>query len=260
MLPNLATIVFGSSLTLPAAVYAQSAPQALALCRDTHAEVDQRISACTAYIATNPRDTDNLESAFCNRALGEALNGNFDAALRDDQHALRLRPHSPQAFFNRGYDYYRLGSYNHAIRDYTTAIDLKPDFALAYVWRGVAHEGSGDSELALADYSGALHIDPRNFEAHHALGMYYLRRNKFDLAITEFTDALAQRSWPFTQYARGVAERMRGDQAASAADMASAARSDPQVAKEFERSATLQRRSNSATEASHGLLPSAKPR
>jgi Flp pilus assembly protein TadD len=65
-------------------------------------------------------------------------------------------------YFGRGYANVCLGDYEAAVRDMNTALSLRPGMVNAVVWRGYAREKLGQREQALADYESALRSNPND--------------------------------------------------------------------------------------------------
>jgi tetratricopeptide (TPR) repeat protein len=72
--------------------------------------------------------------AFHLRGLCHLRMGNYQAALRDFDSAVKKRPGSYAAHANRGTAYYRLGRRSEAIRDFRKALEIRPDGAYARRW------------------------------------------------------------------------------------------------------------------------------
>ena len=68
--------------------------------------------------------------------------------------------------FGRGYANICLGDYDAAVRDMDTALTLRPGMVNALVWRGFAREKLGQREKALADPLGAAQQPQRRLDSH----------------------------------------------------------------------------------------------
>jgi tetratricopeptide (TPR) repeat protein len=90
----------------------------------------------------------------------------YTEARADYDHAiaLGLRREGERFFvyFGRGYANICLGDYDAAVRDMDTALTLRPGMVNAVVWRGFAREKLGQREKALADYEWALRNSPND--------------------------------------------------------------------------------------------------
>jgi tetratricopeptide (TPR) repeat protein len=63
-------------------------------------------------------------------------------------------------YFGRGYANIHLGDDDAAIRDLDVALSMRPRMVTALVWRGYARERLGQRQRALADYESALRVSP----------------------------------------------------------------------------------------------------
>lgn len=81
----------------------------------------------------------------------EFKNGNFEAAIRHYDEALKTDPNNVNAYNNRGVSYARMGENDRAISDFTKAIQLNPEFATAYNNRSVAYLRAEEYSRACAD-------------------------------------------------------------------------------------------------------------
>jgi tetratricopeptide (TPR) repeat protein len=81
--------------------------------------------------------------------------GEYEAAVRDYDEAIRLNGEDVNAYYNRGASHFALEDYSVAIADYDAVIRLDPEFADAYSKRADAHEAVGNAEAAARDRSVA---------------------------------------------------------------------------------------------------------
>src|SRR5438552_16735160 len=82
-------------------------------------------------------------------SLGPTEDG--DPALRDLNHAIRLKPNDAEPYCSRGTAYSRLGKYQEAVQDFEKAIQLKRDYVAAHLGRGLARTKLGDHAGAVRD-------------------------------------------------------------------------------------------------------------
>lgn len=106
---------------------------------------------------------------YQNRANGNFVMGEYDAAIADYNKAVELNPKEPDIYFSRGLAHFNKQSYTPAIADFDKVIELDPKEAMAYFKRGNALERLGSFEKALADYQKAVELDPDNDPAKAAL-------------------------------------------------------------------------------------------
>jgi tetratricopeptide (TPR) repeat protein len=174
----------------------------------------------TARICRDPKDSE----AYNHRAVARQWKGQYDAALKDCDEAIRLQPDSPELYNNRGTLQVERREYDKAQADLNQAIGLRPRYALAYyhrgaMWRvrreyalalkdmdqaleldpklGTAYTGRGtlfadqkDYAKAIADYRRAVRIDPTDAYAHYHLGRAYFETKDYDKAIASYRAAL----------------------------------------------------------------------
>ncbi|HEX3663273.1 MAG TPA: tetratricopeptide repeat protein [Acidobacteriaceae bacterium] len=92
----------------------------------------------------------------------------MDAAKRDYEHALRLRPEYPQALNNLGAVYYSQKNYRKAVRYYRKALALDQSSATMYSNLGTAYFAEQKFQDGLAAYQKAFALDPGVFnDADH---------------------------------------------------------------------------------------------
>jgi tetratricopeptide (TPR) repeat protein len=141
-----------------AASRAASEDDALAQCGSR--DPDVAIKACTVLIETGRVDSEALPRIIAQRAGAHAGKYDYDRAIKDYNHAIKLRPEFWIAFDGRGLAHANRLSFELAIKDYDQAIKLKPDAASAYYHRGLAKFGLCDLDGADADIAKAREIDP----------------------------------------------------------------------------------------------------
>lgn len=121
---------------------------------------DVAIKACTVLIESGRVDSENLPRIIAQRANAHANKFDYDRAIKDYNHAIKLRPEFWIAFDGRGLAHANRLNFELAIKDYDQAIKLKPDAASAYYHRGLAKFGLCDLDGADADIAKAREIDP----------------------------------------------------------------------------------------------------
>lgn len=130
---------------------------------------DRQLRGCTAYIRAGKAASENLATAYLNRANVYAQRTKYDRAFSDYAAALALDAANPLIAYNRGNAYFDTRQYERAIADFTRAIELDSRFALAYFNRGLAREALGDTAAAADDYRRALDVDPAAANARKRL-------------------------------------------------------------------------------------------
>jgi len=149
-------------LLVVAALYAPSRASAdddvLAQC-ESH-DPDIAIKACSILIESGKVDIEILPKVIAQRAGAYASKFDYDHALKDYNHAIKLRPEFWIAYDGRGLAHANRLNFELAIKDYDQAIKLKPDAAKAYYHRGLAKFGLCDIYGADADVMKARELDP----------------------------------------------------------------------------------------------------
>ena len=112
---------------------------------------DRQIEGCTAIINASKETRKNLSIAYNNRANGYADKKQYEQALADYDHCLRLVPDYKIAYRNRGLSYNTIKEYDRAITDYDQAIRLNPRYDAAFNSRGSSYYKKKDYDRAIAD-------------------------------------------------------------------------------------------------------------
>ena len=133
------------------------------------------------------------KSATAHSNLGGALNdaGEFDAALKSCDRALRLKPSYAEAHNNRGNALMGLNRLEAAFTSYERAIAIRPEFADAHNNRGNALRGLKRLEAALASYDKAIALNPDFKQAYSHRGNVLAELKQFEAAIASCDLAIA---------------------------------------------------------------------
>ncbi len=137
----------------------------------------QAIAACTRLIASGRYGKLDLSVLHSNRGKHYRFLRQYDAALRDQDEALRLNPRNALAHHNRGTALYSLGRFADAVQAFTAAVALERGLGLAYEARGFAYHRLGQYDLAIADYDRAAPDPPAGAaSALYGRGIAWRRR------------------------------------------------------------------------------------
>ena len=152
-------------------------------------------------------------TAFYNRGVVRADQGDLDGALRDYSEAIRLRPDDADAFYNRAMARSDNGDLDGALQDYSEAIRLRPDDANAFLNRGVARSDKGDADGALQDYNQAIRLRPEDADAFINRGELRLDQGDIAGALQDCDEAIRLApDLAEAYYNRSVARGVKGDQ------------------------------------------------
>lgn len=96
------------------------------------------------------------------KAQGSILadKGDFPGALRQWDHALRLRPQDAELYELKAQVYIELGNVWPAIQSASQAVKLRPAWAEAHLTLGRAQVNFGEPHMALQSYEAALSLKP----------------------------------------------------------------------------------------------------
>lgn len=141
------------------------------------------------------------------------LAGDTDAAIREYQKALLIRPDYTKARINLGLALVNKGELDAGILEYRAALGIKQDQPEAHNNLGSALARKGDLEGAFREFRTALRLNPGYAEAHYNLGLAYVISGDPDAAVQEYRTVL--RINPHhadAQYNLGVlmAQKVRG--------------------------------------------------
>jgi tetratricopeptide (TPR) repeat protein len=195
-------------------------------------DFDHAIEDDSAVIQDNPREA----MAYNNRGFAYQRKGNLDHALVDYDHAIQLVPELGMAWFNRGEAHRLQGDYAGAIDDFSHVIKLQPKDAVAWNNRCYYRAIAGQLDDALADCNRSLQLKPGMSYTLDSRGFTYLKMKKYDLAIKDYDQAIAQNDHSAAYfYGRGLARRGVHDASGSSADLVAAFKLDPKIAEEFKK-------------------------
>jgi tetratricopeptide (TPR) repeat protein len=189
-------------------------------------EYDLAIADYSHCLKLNPH-----REGFFNRGVAYGSKGDHDAAIADYTKAIEIDTQYKDAYFNRGVTHGSRGDYDAAIADYTRAIEIDLQYKDAYFNRGVTHGSRGDYDAAIADYTKAIEIDTQYKEAYFNRGRTYWDTGDYDAAIADYTKVIEiDPQFKRAYLGRGVAYQRTGNHDAAIADYTRAIEIDPQYA------------------------------
>lgn len=154
------------------------------------------LQSCSKALQLNP----HLVQAWTFRGDIHLRNNEFDDAISDYDHAIKLGSTWMWPLDNRGEAYLRKNQIDRAIMDFNEVIRVSPDYSAGYLDRGIAEMRKNELDSALADFQTALQVNAKCNEC--LLGL-------------------------------GLAERAKGNQQAGDADVAKAKAADPNATEQF---------------------------
>jgi len=122
-------------------------------------------------------------AAWLGRGSAKHSKRDYDGALADYTQAIAVDPAQGLAYFNRGSIRAWQKDHAGAVEDFTAAIELHPNWAAAYVKRGDSRRQLVDYAGAAQDYQQAAELDPKNATAY--LNSAAVREDMGDFAGAE---------------------------------------------------------------------------
>lgn len=126
------------------------------------------------------------------RAFAYTERGAFREAARDYTEYINLSASKdPAAYINRGTVYMETGQLEAALKDFDTVIKLRPGYSKAYIGRGLVHLKAGRYVEAANDLQTGLKLEPDSPLAAYYLGSYYEKLGRKAEAAVYFKKAAA---------------------------------------------------------------------
>jgi tetratricopeptide (TPR) repeat protein len=132
---------------------------------------DRRIAACSELLARPGVDAWTRADAFAARALSFSLKGQYEAAIRDYDQAIRIRPDYAIALNNRAWAYFKWGRGEHGLDDVEKSLRLDPSSHHAFDTRAHIRQWMGESAGALRDYELAMRLGGERFVKLYQCGL-----------------------------------------------------------------------------------------
>ena len=141
-----------------------------------------RAEEATVIEPDNPLARLYMGIVLTNQGFYTAAREQFQLGLQSEQ--------LPQLYYELGYNFFGDGNVSEAILSFQEAVSIDPNFAPGY--DGLAHMYLQLGQDNLAEENGlqAIALNPDVARAHGRLGEAYVRLNKFEQAIDEFSKAV----------------------------------------------------------------------
>ncbi|PSB04825.1 tetratricopeptide repeat-containing S1 family peptidase [Merismopedia glauca] len=154
--------------------------------------------------------------------------GEFQAAFRDLNQAIKINPEYAEAYASRAQMRYDQGDFQGAVADFDRSIDLNPKNSLAYNGRGLTKFLLEDTQGAIADYNQAISLDPKSVFPFNNRANAKAKLGDTKGAIEDYNRAIELDSSQGLPYAnRGSLRLKLGDKKGATADFNQAIRIEP---------------------------------
>ncbi|MBI4036700.1 tetratricopeptide repeat protein [Candidatus Daviesbacteria bacterium] len=117
---------------------------------------------------SSPNTHNNLGDVYGRR-------GDKQAALKEFQKAIELKPNYADAYHNLANTYHELGEDDKALENYQKAAELNPNLWQSYQNIAAIYFGLGKYDLALSNMQKAIKVNPKNLQLVNNLGIIYLK-------------------------------------------------------------------------------------
>ena len=115
--------------------------------------------------------------------------GDYPAAEKDLQEALKRGFANAGTHFWMGTAHYYLQDYQAAVRDFSDVLELQPQDAAAYYNRGTAYADLKDYERAIADFERAVTLNPQDAAAFYNRACAYALQGQVEKALPDLRRA-----------------------------------------------------------------------
>ncbi len=223
------------------------------------------IVACSRLIERDRGDAASLVNWHANRGQHRLRANHAEAAIRDFERAIELKPEDAEVVLLRGIAYDMAGRREESLRDFDRAIVLAPDLFAGHMNRGKVLSETNRFREALAAYDRAIALNPDEWTARDGRcwvravlaedldgaradcdsavrdasgegnpfnnrGLVNYRSKQYQTAIDDYTASIALApDVASSYYVRGLAHRALGQREAADDDMRKALAIEPGI-------------------------------
>lgn len=134
---------------------------------------------------SSPNNHNNLGDMY-------GRHGDKQAAIREFQTAIALKPNYADAYHNLANTYQEIGDSNKALENYQKALEINPNLWQSYQNIAAIYFALGKTEQAAQILKNGLKNNPANPNLENGLGIIYLKLNDPLKAKQAFTQVLSQ--------------------------------------------------------------------
>lgn len=169
-------------------------------------KVKPEILACNEKI-TN--DLENPQYYHDRGALFQELT-NYDAALKDYNKVIELRPDVEAIYAKKGSVLLNLGRFYEALDSANQAISLNEYYYEAYKVQGVSLANIGKFEEAISSFNAGIAINPSFADFFYNKGLASYHLGKFEDALENYKIAISKNPTPNKMYYAATADALLG--------------------------------------------------
>ena len=128
--------------------------------------------------------------AWNNRGIAYLEKNDYDRAIDDFNHSIKLDPGNGETYYNLGNAYYKKQEYDKSLKNFNLALRLNNSHIKAYINRGNLYYKTGNYELALSDFNKALTLAPYSYIAYTARGNVYFDKKEYKKSLSDYNQSL----------------------------------------------------------------------
>jgi tetratricopeptide (TPR) repeat protein len=131
---------------------------------------EEQVTACTKVLNSGKIKKGYDGEYYASRAAAYTMMREYDKALADLNKALQTRQ-TPEIYFQRALLHIGTEQPEAAKKDLDKVLSMKPGFAAALLLRGTVAYRAGEFKAALADFDAAVKSSPKYYQAIYARGL-----------------------------------------------------------------------------------------
>ena len=168
------------------------APASAQTCENSKAtSSDDVVAACTRLISSGRANGETLARHYNNRGVAFASKQDYDHAIDDYDHAIKINSRFTIAYHNRGLSLHQKGDDKRALDDYNRTLVLDPKLTGAYIDRARAYRALHDYDNAIRDTDAAVRLDPKLATGYFLRALIYGDKNDYDRKLADLNQAIS---------------------------------------------------------------------
>ena len=136
------------------------------------------------------KDFPNEEILFNISGACYASLGDHNAAIKNYEKAIIIKPDYAKAHFNLGGTFQDIGQLNSSVKSYEKAINIEPNYAEAHNNIGNVLKELGQLDSAISYYKKTIVINPKYIEAYYSLGSIFEELGQLNSAVQYYEEVL----------------------------------------------------------------------